>query len=99
MRYDFSCGKCKLVFEVEKGMTAPDPACPRCGGETERHFDPKEVPSVTYANRPTWTYNDCKKYKTCTFNGGQPMAIDPCKHGDLGAWNCPGKVVRKPKKK
>ena len=36
-RYDYRCGSCGKVFEVEHGMTEhPDIVCPECGGATER---------------------------------------------------------------
>ena len=39
-RYDYRCGSCGKVFEVEHGMTEhPDIVCPECGGATERVFN------------------------------------------------------------
>lgn len=63
MRYDFCCGKCNITFEFEKRMSEPNPACPTCGGFVERAFGKDDIPSVKYANRPPWTYNDVKKYR------------------------------------
>jgi putative FmdB family regulatory protein len=99
VRYDFACLSCGNVWEIEKSIKDDGPkACPRCGkGSVERHFGADDVPPVIYANRPTWTYNDCKKYKECSHNGGPRTCIDPSKHGDLGAWNCPGKALPKGK--
>ena len=39
-RYDYRCGSCGKVFEVEHGMTEhPEIVCPDCGGATERVFN------------------------------------------------------------
>lgn len=88
--YDFKCGACNMEFEVEKRMADPNPdACPGCGAASpERMFSPSTLPAMAYANRPIWTYKECKGYKTCTQNGSEPMKIDPSKHGDLGSWHC-----------
>jgi len=95
MRYDYTCRDCELVFEIEKGIKDPPPdKCPKCGSKkVERHFGPQDSPAVVYANRPVWTYNDCKRYKQCSQDGGPVHKIDPGKHGDLGSWNSPGPVV------
>jgi len=95
MRYDYICKDCRLVFEVEKPMAAPPPgSCPKCGSrDIDRHFSADALPMVLYANRPIWTYNDARKYKTCRMDDGPRLAIDPGKHGDLGSWHCPGQVV------
>ena len=95
MRYDYRCEDCGEVFEVEKAMSAPGPdKCPKCGSsKVGRKFGPADSPTVTYAGRPPWTYNDCLKYKDCRANGGRRTKVDPRKHGDLGAWNSPGEIV------
>lgn len=98
MRYDYECRKCEIVFEIEKRMSDPAPSCPKCGGETERHFGPEDSPPLIYAGRPVWTYNDAKKYKQCSMDGGPVTKIDPGKHGDLGSWHSPGPIVKKGKK-
>jgi putative FmdB family regulatory protein len=97
MRYDYICKHCNKIFEIEKKMSDPDPkSCPLCGSSSiERYFDSKYIPFITYKNRPTWTYNDCKKYKECSFNGGPRIKIDPSKHGDIGSWNCSGEICKK----
>jgi putative FmdB family regulatory protein len=99
MRYDYECKECESVFEVEKSIKDPPPAeCPKCKSKNvERHFGPADAPPVIYAGRPIWTYNDSKKYKQCSQNGGPARKIDPSKHGDLGSWHCPGEMVN-PKK-
>ncbi len=94
--YDYICNKCKAVFEIEKRMTEPDPKkCPNCKSKKiERYFgDPEACPAVTYKDRPPWTYKECLKYKDCKFNDGPRVKIDPRKHGDIGAWHCPGEVL------
>lgn len=90
MLYDYICNECKVIFEVDKKITDPHPdKCLSCESEKiERYFHYSSIPSVVYANRPTWTYSDCKRYKECTFNGGPKIKIDPSKHGDLGSWHC-----------
>ena len=99
MRYDFKCSKCGDIFEVEKRMSDPNPACLKCGGSTERHFGPSNAPSITFADRPPWTYKEAKMYKTTKYKGKE-YRVDPSKHGDLGSWNSPGEpVTTKPKKK
>lgn len=97
MRYDFKCSDCEFVWEVEKKITDPQPSfCPRCeGANVERSFGPGDVLPVLYANRPPWTYKECLKFKDCRMNDGPRTKVDPSKHGDLGAWNCPGEVVSK----
>ena len=91
--YDYACKKCG-IFEVSKRMSDPDPeVCPQCGEPgPEMHFGNQNV-SVTYANRPPWTYKECLKYKTCSNGSGPKFKVDPSKHGDLGAWNSPGEVA------
>lgn len=34
--YDFQCLDCRSTFERMQAMSAPEPACPRCGGQTRR---------------------------------------------------------------
>ena len=99
MRYDFFCAKCKKVIEIEKRMSESNPiACPICkSNKFTRHFG--SAPAVIYANRPIWTYNDCKKYKTFRQNGGPLQKVDPGKHGDLGAWNTDAERAPEKKKK
>lgn len=99
MRYDYICSECKYIWEVEKSIKDDDPkVCPKCtSNEVGRYFNPNDIPFILYANRPPWTYKDCLKYKDCKHNGGPRTEIDPSKHGDLGAWHCPGKVI--PEKK
>lgn len=37
--YDYCCGSCGSVFEVEHGMTEhPDITCPSCGGKANKVF-------------------------------------------------------------
>lgn len=98
MKYDFICTKCKKLFEYEKSIKAPNPCCIFCEGKVERFFSGDDVPTVVYPNRPPWTYNDSKKYKNARWNGGPLTKIDPSKHGDIGAWHCPGNVIKEKKK-
>lgn len=100
MRYDYECTECKVVFEVEKGIKDPPPSrCPKCGSsKVQRHFSAADAPPILYKGRPIWTYNDSKKYKQCSQDGGPVRKIDPNKHGDLASWNSPGEVVPKTKK-
>lgn len=37
-RYDFRCRDCGSVFEQDKKMVDPNPACATCGGETDVAF-------------------------------------------------------------
>lgn len=92
MTYDYTCVDCGNIWTVEKSIKAPPPdECPACESTSiERKF---ESLFILYANRPPWTYNDSLKYKDCKFNDGPRTAIDPSKHGDIGSWNCPGKIV------
>ena len=102
MRYEYVCGKCSTVFEVEKKMSDPDPKkCPNCKGKKiERYFSPGGLPSIIYAGRPIWTYNDSRKYKTFRQNGGPLKKMDPAKLGDLGSWHADAEAAtEKPKKK
>ena len=96
MRYDYQCACCSNIWEVEKPMSAPGPAvCPSCGSDNvARYFGKGSSPPVLFANRPPWTYKECLKYKDCKHNNGPRTKIDPSKHGDLGAWNCPGEVIK-----
>lgn len=100
MLYDYACSSCGHSWCVQKGMRDPNPSrCPSCNKKSvERVFD---TPAILFANRPPWTYKDCLKFKDCKLNDGPRTAIDPSKHGDLGAWNSPGEVIpeRKPKRK
>lgn len=94
MRYDYLCSDCGHKWEIEKSIKAPHPKkCPECGKDTAERDLSTSVPAMLYANRPPWTYKECLKYKDCRFNGGPRTKIDPSKHGDLGAWHSPGKVV------
>lgn len=99
-KYDYICKKCGNIFEIEKSMSSPSPEkCIICeeGGCIERCYS---VPSIGYGNdRPIWTYKEALKYKTARHNGGPLIKIDPNKHGDRGAWHCPGEVVKENKKK
>lgn len=101
MLYDYKCcnPKCGIVFEVDKAMSAPDPkSCPKCRKrKVERYFQPSTIPGVTYANRPPWTYNGAKGYKTAKHNDGPRIEINS-NHGDLGSWHCDAKVVPEPPK-
>jgi len=91
--YDYVCKKCG-VFEVVKGMSAPGPeACPQCGEPSPEMYFGNQHVSVTYANRPPWTYKECLKYKTCSTGNSPKFKVDPSKHGDIGAWNSPGEVA------
>lgn len=36
--YDFLCGACEHEFEEMISMSAPPPACPKCGGATEKRL-------------------------------------------------------------
>ena len=92
MRYDYTCEDCGHEWEVSKTMSAPDPKrCPNCKNKSVRRR--WTSPSVTYKDRPPWTYNDFTGYKTAKLNDGPRVKIDPSKHGDLGAWHSPGEVV------
>jgi len=93
MRYDYACTQCGHEFEVVKAMSAPGPSeCPKCGAKSpERLF--REAPPLVYRDRPPWTYKEALKYKTCRWNDGPRMKIDPSKHGDVGSWNSPGEVI------
>lgn len=99
MRYNYKCAECDACFEVEKGIKDPPPSsCPKCGAtKVERSFGPDDAPSILYKGRPIWTYNDAKKYKTCSQDGGPVRRVDPSKHGDLASWNSPGEIIRKKK--
>jgi len=99
MKYDYLCSDCHFVFEIEKRMSDPAPTrCPKCGKEhVERYYNSENIPSLIWLNRPTWTYNDCKKYKTAKFQGKE-IKVDPSKHGDLGAWYSSGDPAPKKKK-
>jgi putative FmdB family regulatory protein len=92
-KYDYKCLKCKEIFEVEKTMSADGPKkCLLCGAKSpERHFS--EAPPRYYRDRPPWTYPEAKKYKTCRWNDGPRMKIDPSKHGDIGSWNSFGEIL------
>jgi putative FmdB family regulatory protein len=95
MLYDYFCKKCDKVFEVDKSMSAPGPSrCPECGAAGPERYFVGNAPAVAYANRPPWTYRECLKYKDCKFNDGPRTKIDPRKHGDIGAWNSPGEVIK-----
>jgi putative FmdB family regulatory protein len=88
--YDYMCKKCG-VFEVVKKMSDPDPeACPVCGEPNPEMYFGNQNVSVTYANRPPWTYKECLKYRTCSSGDGRKFKVDPSRHGDIGAWNSPG---------
>lgn len=101
-KYDWQCNKCGWIWEIEKIlMSSPDPKkCPSCrSGKIERYFCPSGIPSMAYGDRPPWTYNEAKKYKTAKWKGKE-FKIDPRKHGDIGSANSPGElVVPKPKKR
>lgn len=91
--YDYKCRECDGVFELTKPMKDPHPSgCPLChrDGCVDRIF---HATNVTYANRPAWTYNDFKHYKTSSHNGGPRFKMDPSKVGDLASWNNPGDVA------
>jgi putative FmdB family regulatory protein len=92
-RYDYQCGDCELIFEVEKPMSAPHPdTCPKCDGKkVGRYFS--SVPNIGFP-REIWRYNDCKGYKTATHEG-VTVQVDPNKQGDLKS--SPGKVIKKKK--
>jgi len=90
MLYDYECESCGVI-EIDKDMDDPDPKiCPKCKSKLTRIFGC----NVMQGNRPPWTYKDALKYKTCSFNGGPKVKIDPKKHGDVGSWNSPGEVVK-----
>lgn len=36
--YDFKCTGCGTIFEDFMNMSAPNPPCPNCGGNTEKTF-------------------------------------------------------------
>ena len=38
--YEFVCSQCKKRFESFQPMSAPEPACPACGGEVRRLIAP-----------------------------------------------------------
>jgi putative FmdB family regulatory protein len=38
--YEFICSKCNERFERFQSMSAPDPACPACGGRSRRLIAP-----------------------------------------------------------
>ena len=43
-RYDYKCGSCGEVFEVEHPMGAhPKVTCPKCGKRAERAFSPSGI--------------------------------------------------------
>jgi putative FmdB family regulatory protein len=99
MIYEYQCKTCEEVFEVEKRMLDPSPEiCPICGGnEIERFWS--SSPAILFANRPIWTYNDVKKYKTFRQDGGQLKKVNPAKHGDMGAWHTDAEIAPEKKKK
>ena len=87
--YDFHCFKCNVIFEVTKKMMDPNPEkCPACSSKKIERYYPGNVPNFAIGNRPIWTYNDAKKYKTCSTGGKNKKKIDPSKHGDLGSQYC-----------
>lgn len=93
MLFSYKCSN-GHKWEVEKGLKDPAPKkCPNCGEVAERDFAADGTPSVLYPGRPIWTYKDCLKYKDCRIGDGPRTKIDPSKHGDIGAWHCPGEVV------
>ncbi len=101
MFFDYLCHHCKKVFTIDKSIIAPHPnICILCGkkNKVERFYSPDSIPSVTYADRPIWTYNDVLKYKTCTYHDGPVTPVDKNKHGDITAWN-DGPLKKKGKKK
>ena len=93
-RYDYQCGGCELIFEVEKMMSDPAPdMCPDCGSnEINRYFS--SMPNIAFP-REIWRYNDCKNYKTATHEGVK-VKVDPSKQGSLKS--LPGNIVQKKKK-
>lgn len=94
MRYDYQCKGCEEVFEIEKGMNDPSPdRCPLCGhGELARYWGRESVPNIVMPGRPPWTYKECLKYKTATFDG-VTVKVDPNKHGSYRS--LPGDFVKK----
>ena len=34
--YDFECEDCRSTFERSQSMSAPEPKCPKCGGDQTR---------------------------------------------------------------
>lgn len=85
MRYDFQCSKCNLIFEFDKPLSAPKPKCPACNGGVDRVFGKEDVPMVHYANRPPWTYNDVKGFRSVS-DGKDSYAIDPS-YGSISSIN------------
>lgn len=84
--YDFICHKCNIIIEINKSMNSDNPPCPQCNGEIERYYCPENIPTVGYGNRPIYTYDMVKKYKTFVHEGKE-YKVDPNKHGDIGAMN------------
>lgn len=41
--YDFQCASCGHEFEEMVGMSAPPPACPSCGGASEKRISGTHV--------------------------------------------------------
>lgn len=79
-------------------MGDPNPVkCPLCKKNgLERIYEPL---TILYPGRPAHTYNDVKKFKVMTKDGGPAYLVDPNKHGDLGSWHTDVKPAPKKKKK
>ncbi len=104
MLYDYVCRKCNSIFTINKSILDPHPdICIICNKKKciERFYSPDSIPSVIYAGRPVWTYNDVLKYKECSFHDGPMIPVDKNKHGDITAFYdgpLPPKKGRKNKK-
>ena len=58
--YDYSCGKCKNVFEVQHGMTETPPVmCPVCFGKKCQKLISRNI-SGHVSGREIWDYNDVR---------------------------------------